>query len=88
MWTKQGEIREYEHTGTVFGAINKRQFEELKLVDPGSGLIEAFEATVGPIDAQVRRNSAETRTLTSLRDALLPKLITGAVRVEQFPELT
>ena len=79
-WVIQGEISEYEHTGTVFGAINKRQFEALQTVEPRPELIEAFDARVGPIDARIRRNISEARILTFVRDTLLPKLVSGEVR--------
>ena len=35
-----------------------------------------------PLDARVRSNIAESRTLAALRDALLPKLISGELRVK------
>ena len=38
----QSEIQQYEHTGTVFGAITKKQFESLKTVEPTPGIACAF----------------------------------------------
>ena len=35
-WALQDDIQEYEHTGTVFGAINKKEFESLKVIQPKS----------------------------------------------------
>ena len=80
-WVLQEEIQQYEHTGTVFGAINKSQFEALQTVEPRSELIEAFDARVGPIDARIRHNISEARNLTFVRDTLLPKLVSGEVQV-------
>ena len=71
----------YEHTGTVFGAINKKQFEALQMLEPRSELIEAFDAYVAPLDFRIKGNTSEVRILTDLRNMLLPKLISGEIRV-------
>ena len=76
-WTIQDNISAYEHTGTVFGAINRKQFEVLQTLEPRSELIEAFEAHVSPMDLRIRVNTLEIRSLTKLRDALVPRLISG-----------
>ena len=80
-WTIQEEVSEYEHTGTVFGAINKKQFEALQVVEPGPELIEAFDTRVGPMDALIRSSTSEVYILTSIRDTLLPKLTSGEIRI-------
>jgi type I restriction enzyme S subunit len=74
-------LREYEHTGTVFGAINKQQFEELKIVSPPIELVTAFENTAGAFDERIRANADGNETLTQIRDLLLPKLMSGEVRL-------
>ena len=80
-WAVQDKIKTYEHTGTVFGAINRRQFEALEMLEPWAELIKAFDAHTGPVDIRIRDNTSESRTLTALRDALLPKLISGEIRI-------
>ena len=77
----QQELRQYEHTGTVFGAINKKQFEMLKTVEPPQELIRAFESLIGPMDEHIKTHVSESRTLIALRDALLSKLVSGEVRI-------
>ena len=39
----QDRFRDYEHTGTVFGSINKQQFEALMVIEPDDNLVTAFE---------------------------------------------
>ena len=80
-WTLQHELRRYEHTGTVFGAINKKQFEELLTINPKRDIVNAFESLVRVLDDRIEYNVAESRTLAAMRDTLLPKLISGEVRV-------
>ena len=81
VWAIQREIQQYEHTGTVFGAINKEQFKALKTVEPKLAAVDLFETFVLPLDERIRLNVSESRTLSGLRDTLLPKLISGELRV-------
>ena len=77
----QTYMREYEHTGTVFGAINRKQLARLPLRQPQTDIVRAFERLVYPWDQTIRLRTAEVDTLTALRDALLPKLVSGELRV-------
>lgn len=80
----QRAIQQYEHTGTVFGAINKQQFEEMPTIEPTSDVVDAFGTFALQLDGRIRSNVAESRTLAALRDALLPKLVSGKLRVTQL----
>ena len=79
-WAIQQDLRQYEKTGTVFGAINKKQFETLNVLEPTPKLVELFERYVGPLDDRIRKNVAENETLAQTRDLLLPKLMAGKIR--------
>ena len=81
VWAMQRELREYEHTGTVFGAINKGQFEALKVIEPEPRVVSAFDSMSRHLDARTRSNVSESRALAALRETLLPKLISGETRV-------
>jgi type I restriction enzyme S subunit len=83
----QGALSAYEHTGTVFGAINKLQFEALKIIAPPQHLVSAYENTVAPLDERIRANEAENATLTATRDFLLPKLMSGEIHVRAAEKL-
>ena len=51
------------------------------LVAPSKEVGEAFGNLIQPLFANATANARESRTLTTLRDSLLPKLISGEVRV-------
>ena len=72
----------YEAEGTVFGAINKTGFQTLSQLRPSDGIIEAFERLVYPLDQSIENNENQSRTLSQIRDALLPKLLSGELRVK------
>ncbi len=77
----QGLLQDYEHTGTVFGAINKGQFEALQTIESKPNVVGAFDSYASPLDKRIRANTAESRALVALRDALLPKLVSGELRI-------
>ena len=80
-WALQRELHEYEHTGTVFGAINKGQFEALKVIEPDLHVVGAFDSMSAHLDGRIRSIVSESHTLAALRDTLLPRLISGEIRV-------
>lgn len=77
----------YEHDGTVFGAINKTQFEGLEIVAIPTETILQFEKFAHFIDQLIMENSAEITTLIKLRDTLLPNLLSGELRVAEAAPL-
>jgi type I restriction enzyme S subunit len=46
-------------------------------------VLSAFEEQIEPLFERVLRTQEESKTLVDLRDALLPKLISGELRVAQ-----
>ena len=86
-WALREELQHFEHTGTVFGAINKRQFEALPTIDPGPAAIEAFERIVSALDYRIEINERESRTLAQTRDLLLPRLMSGELRVAEAEKI-
>ena len=81
IWAIQRELHQYEHTGTVFGAINKKQFEMINTIEPPPELIHVLESLIGPMDEYIKTHVSESRILSALRDTLLPKLISGELRL-------
>ena len=67
----------FEAEGTVFGSINKDSFEKLRFVMPPDEIVAAYERQAGPLDEQIRTLENQSRTLATLRDTLLPKLLSG-----------
>ena len=72
----------FEAEGTVFGSIGKRDFHAIPCDRPPRELVLAYEACVSPLDDRIEVNELDSRTLAVLRDTLLPKLISGEVRIQ------
>lgn len=87
MHTLSDRFAQFEAEGTVFGAINKKQFEGLHWLSPPGDLVSEFEKIAFPLDERIEKNTNETVTLSSLRDTLLPKLISGELHVPDAGKL-
>jgi type I restriction enzyme S subunit len=71
----------YNANGTVFGSVTKQDVNEFKIIIPPKNLILDYGAIVEPLDQKILLNEKETRNLTIIRDSLLPKLMSGKIRV-------
>ena len=59
----------------------------IPFVKPSIELCDQFRNLIAPIFRQLRAATEQSRTLIAIRDALLPKLISGEIQVgdtEQF----
>ena len=74
--------------GTTFQEISKKNFRPLRAIVPSPEVADGFQSIVGPLYDQVRLNMQESTTLAEARDALLPKLLSGEVRVGIEAEVT
>mgnify|MGYP000957952304 FL=1 len=77
----------FEAEGTVFGSINKSDFENLPFTMPSSDVLESFERIASPLDNRIKTNECESNNLSATRDALLPKLISGELRVVDLEKM-
>lgn len=75
------EIAFWTDAGSVMDALNVRSIPKLRLTLPVGAVFDAFESQARPSRALMEVNSHESRTLAELRDTLLPKLISGEIRV-------
>jgi len=80
-------FKSYEAEGTVFGAINKKQFQNLPSIAPQPQVVSSFEELVYPLDENIRSFEEEIRNLSGTRDTLLPKLISGELRVPDVEKI-
>ncbi|MCB9610811.1 MAG: restriction endonuclease subunit S, partial [Polyangiaceae bacterium] len=67
--------------GSVFDTITTKTFAGSTIVVPPEGLRRRFAAVIEPIDARLLNNVQESQTLAELRDTLLPRLISGELRI-------
>ncbi|MBB6442487.1 type I restriction enzyme S subunit [Phycisphaera mikurensis] len=63
--------------GTTFAEISKKAFRPIPMLVPPPGVASRFAEIVGPMYARITLNVRESETLAALRDALLPRLLSG-----------
>ncbi len=73
--------------GSTFLEISRAAFKPIPLVVPPAGVMDAFDRLAQPLYRRVVRCLQECRTLAALRDALLPKLVSGELRVRDAERL-
>jgi type I restriction enzyme, S subunit len=67
--------------GTTFQEISKANFRPIPILVPPEPVMEVFTRTMDRLHRRVVGNLLESRTLAELRDTLLPKLLSGEVRI-------
>ena len=67
----------YNGEGTVFGSVGRDTLRGLLITIPPSSVISDFEMNISKIDSRIKTNELESKRLASLRDTLLPRLMSG-----------
>jgi len=70
------------NAGSAVPTLNRNHVHNLPVVIPPKQIVEAFDAQVMPLMKQQHANENQSRTLATLRDTLLPKLLSGDLSVE------
>ena len=69
--------------GSVFDTITRDTLAGVSVVYPQTIVITAFEETIAPVMERIKENLIQARTLATLRDTLLPRLISGQLRLPE-----
>ena len=72
----------YNADGSAYPAVLPDRFADGIILLPPAQILQEFERQVGPIRELIAQNEDESRTLAAIRDALLPKLLSGEIRVK------
>ena len=70
-------------TGTTQQQLTVPDFQKTNILIPDYNVIKRFTMCVNPIFETIRHNIQEIKTLSQLRDALLPKLMSGEIDVSE-----
>jgi len=71
------------NSGASREAITKSHIEHLPILNPGLALLTCFQEVVAPVYAKAEQTAAQSQTLATLRDTLLPRLISGQLRLPE-----
>ena len=80
------QLKQRAH-GSVFDTITQDTFSGVMVSYPTREMIAAFEVSVEPLMLRLRENLLHSGTLATLRDTLLPRLISGQLRLPEAQAL-
>jgi len=72
--------------GSTFQEISKSSFRPIPVVVPPDPVLDAFRERTGALYRHIVENERESHTLAQLRDTLLPKLISGELRIKDVDQ--
>jgi type I restriction enzyme S subunit len=75
------EILEARAHGSVFSTITRDTLDGVSTISPPLEVIQSFNGIAGALLVKIKNNLEENRILSNQRDALLPKLISGEIRI-------
>jgi type I restriction enzyme, S subunit len=81
------EIASGTSQGTILESLHVKSVGRLRLALPPLPVVEAYEQVARPLHRRMETNIAENATLAGVRDALLPKLISGELDVRELTDL-
>ena len=82
----QQHLADFRHIAagkaTTMGHIQRHHLADARLAIPSSTQLKVIDSTMAPLTEALWRRRVESRTLAALRDTLLPKLISGELRMK------
>lgn len=81
MLTLSDTINKLGQSGSTIVNLNKAQFRKIQVTIPALSVMSKFDENISPMYEKILQNQIENLHLVSLRDTLLPKLISGELDV-------
>lgn len=83
-WCQQNmDIIKGRANGSTFMEISKKAFRPIPVLVPSISVIETFVGIVGALFNRIVNNENQAQALVTLRDTLLPRLISGQLRLPE-----
>ena len=65
------------NVGSAVPSMTTNILNNMKIIKPPSQILEQFDSLIAPMFQMIKHNKEENKTLEDIRDALLPKLLSG-----------
>jgi type I restriction enzyme S subunit len=85
--SKQSEIEAMGEGSTGQTELSRSKLAEMTVLIPDARTLSAFNELVVALKQRVATNESSIQTLSTLRDTLLPRLISGQLRLPEAAEL-
>ena len=73
-------------TSSIVTAINSTIIKGINFIIPKDSLLKSFQKRIIPVFEKIQNNTSQIQSLTKTRDTLLPKLMSGQVRVNNIKQ--
>lgn len=73
--------------GSIFTNLKTDIIRNQRIVDPPETIIDLFQSFVANLFREILSTDDECRTLTQTRDLLLPKLMSGEIRIQEAEKM-
>ena len=83
LWLNRYDMRTLDSTSSIGTATNSGVIRNIKFLVPSKELLLRFQKTVDPIFKGLQSLQEQSTTLSYLRDALLPRLVSGELQIPQ-----
>ena len=80
---KQFDFSTLSSTSSIADAVNSKTVRALPLVVPTAAVLGAFQDAIAPVFQRMKVVGKQAQTLATLRDTLLPRLISGQLRLPE-----
>lgn len=84
LYLKNFNFKTMGSTSSIATAVNSKIIKAMPFIIPTNEELSIFHKITNPIFKQIKANQLESKNLTQLRDALLPKLMSGEIDVENI----
>lgn len=81
MYLKNYKYELLGSTSSIATAVNSKIIKKMCILKPSFEVIKKFHSVVNPLFERIRANIEENARLSTLRDTLLPKLMSGEIKV-------
>jgi type I restriction enzyme, S subunit len=84
-WVTTDEFVDYlvlNADGSAYPAVRPDRFSDAQILLPVKAILDKFDQQVSSMRDKIIQNERESTVLKSIRDALLPKLLSGEIRVK------
>ncbi len=78
----EGYLQRMGSSGSATLNVNTTSFSSIEILKPTDEILEKFDVLVRPVFEQIKTNVEESLALSKIRDSLLPRLMSGKIRVK------
>lgn len=80
---KQFDFSTLSSTSSIADAVNSKTVREIPILVPSPAVVAVFQSQVGALFASLKNMERQAQCLAQLRDTLLPRLISGQLRLPE-----